>query len=500
MSESKPKKIYKSTDPLDKRTKWTYSLGATGRDMAYALVSMYLLIYIQYTMTLTTAQYATISGCIVVCLIWDAINDPMMGLIIENAHFKSGKYRPWILAGMLANVVVILCLFTLRPSGWAFVGFFCVFYCLWGMTFTMNDISYWGLLPSLTSNTKERNTLTSIMSIFCSIGQFLVAGLVPSFVVGQGVTRYRICALIVCLFFCGCQLLTYFGVRERERDDDKEKVTLKKMFHIIGRNDQLMAIGISCLLFNICNGLLIIFGTNFFYFEFGYQTGANLIFLFTVMYGLGTLASQALYAPLAGKFGRKAIIRVMTVCIIIGYLLFLGVGYVPFLPKNFILLDVIGFLIFFCQGLYNVNVVVMLNNTIEYDEYKNHERHDSVVAAVRSFCVKLSSAINQGANALVLIISGIYAASQSIADLEVQSGAGKITAEEVLTGADQFISQVGSGQLFALRLGIVIIPIITIILSSVIIGKKYKIDEKMYGEIVDELAKRNETAKEAKQI
>lgn len=84
---------------LDKRTKWTYCIGATGRDMAYALVSMFLLTYIQYTMKLTVAQYAAISAIMVVCLLWDAINDPMMGIIIENSHLKAGKFKPWIFMG-----------------------------------------------------------------------------------------------------------------------------------------------------------------------------------------------------------------------------------------------------------------------------------------------------------------------------------------------------------------------------------------------------------------
>ena len=79
---------------LDKRTKWSYCIGATGRDMAYALVSMFLLTYIQYTMKLTVAQYAVISAIMVVCLLWDAINDPMMGIIIENSHLKAGKFKP----------------------------------------------------------------------------------------------------------------------------------------------------------------------------------------------------------------------------------------------------------------------------------------------------------------------------------------------------------------------------------------------------------------------
>jgi len=144
---------------LDNKTKWSYCVGATGRDMAYTLVSMFLLTYIQYTMQLTVAQYATISVIVVLCLIWDGFNDPMMGIIIENAHLKSGKFKPWILMGVILNAIDIICIFTLRPRGWAFVVFFGIAYLLWGMTFTMNDIAYWGLLPALSSDPKERNML-----------------------------------------------------------------------------------------------------------------------------------------------------------------------------------------------------------------------------------------------------------------------------------------------------------------------------------------------------
>ena len=62
-------------EKLDARTKWSYCIGATGRDAAYALVSMYLILYVQYTMNLTSAQFAVISAAMVVCMIWDAVND-----------------------------------------------------------------------------------------------------------------------------------------------------------------------------------------------------------------------------------------------------------------------------------------------------------------------------------------------------------------------------------------------------------------------------------------
>lgn len=477
-------------EKLDKRTKWSYCIGATGRDMAYALVSMFLLNYIQYTMKLTVAQYATISAIVVVCLFWDAFNDPMMGIIIENAHLKSGKFRPWILIGVILNCLVIIALFTVRPEGWGFVVFFGIGYLLWGMTYTMNDISYWGLLPSLTSDPKERNVLVTIQGIFICIGQFSVAGLLPDMVAGQAVMAYRIAAIVISGFFLGFQLLTFFGVKEKKREENKEVLSLKDMFKIFLRNDQLIAIGIACLLFQVGNGLLIMIGMNFFYFEFGYSIGGNLVFMFTVMYGLGTLISEASFSAIASKFSRKQIITFSTLFTLIGYLMFMGIGYV--LPKNIALINVIGFIIFFSQGAFNMTMIVMLNNTIEYDEVKYNERHDSIISAVRSFATKLASAIDQGAVALILIVSGIYTISQNISSLEIEAGSGNISSAEVVTQADGFIALATSGQRLIMRLGIVAVPVISILVAYLIISKKYIIDEKKYDELLTELQSRKQ--------
>ena len=472
-------------EKLDKRTKWTYCIGATGRDMAYTLVSMFLLTYIQYTMKLTVAQYATISAIVVVCLLWDAINDPLMGIIIENAKLKSGKFKPWILLGAILNSLVIIGLFTIRPEGWGFVFFFGVGYLLWGMTYTMNDISYWGMLPSLTSNPKERNVLVTIQGIFICIGQFSVAGLLPDMVAGNAVKAYRIAAIIIASCFLGFQLLTVFGVKERERKQNAETLSLKDMFKIFLRNDQLIAGGVSHLLFQVGNGLLIMIGMNFFYFEFGYSKGGELVFLFTVMYGLGTLISEASYAGIASKLSRKKILSISTALIVLGYLALMSVGFV--LPKNVIIINIIGFIIFFAQGAFNMTMIVMLNNTIEYDEAKFNERHDSIISAVRSFATKLASAIDQGAVALILIISGIYAISQNISDLEIKAATNVISKAEVITQADSFIETATAMQRLTLRLGIVMVPIIAIGVAFLILKKKYVIDEKMYDELVKEI-------------
>ncbi len=479
-------------EKLDGRTKWSYSIGATGRDAAYALVSMYLMSYIQYTMNLTVSQFAVIGAIVVICMVWDAINDPLMGIIIENCHLKMGKYRPWILAGSILNAIIIVLMFTVRPSGWGFVGFFGLSYLCWGMTYTMNDIAYWGMLPSLTSDAKERNNLVTLMGIFICVGQFTVAGIVPEVIAGNAVGAYRLVALIVALAFIAFQTLTVIGVKEKHHaaEENVDHLGLGDMFRILLRNDQLIPAGISSLLFNVGNGLLIMFGINFFYFEFGYSRGGDMVFLFTVMYGVGTLLSECAFPLLTKLFKRKSLLTFFSIFPCVCYLLLLLTGYVPFLPKNPILINLLGFLIFFSQGVLNMLIIVMLNNTIEYDEYKFNERHDSIISTVRSFSAKLSGAINQGIVNLTLILSGIYAISQNISRLEVDAAEGLVAKESVLAQADAFIASAGKNQLFILRLGITLFPVLALLICFVILAKKYKIDEEEYERIVGEIKKR----------
>ncbi len=473
---------------LDKRTKWSYCIGATGRDAAYTLVSMFILTYIQYTMKLKIIQFTVISVAMVVCMVWDAVNDLMMSTIIENSRYKAGKYRPFIIVGAILNSIVIAVMFTVRPTGWAFVIFFCITYLLWGMTYTINDIAYWGMLPSLSSDPKERDSLVTLMGIFVCVGQFLVAGIVPMVIAGNAVFAFRVTGLIVALGFLLFQTLTFLGVTEKERKEASEEINFKVMFNILKRNDQLLNSGIAYVLFCVGQQLLLLLAVNFFYFEFGYSKSGDLVTLFTVMYGLGTLAAQFAYPAFSGKLTRDRLFGVCMIVLIVSYLVLLGFGYV--LPRNTVLLMITGFVIFFCQGLINLAMVVMINNTIEYDEYRFGERHDSIISAIRSFASKFSGALNQGAASLILIISEIYAVSQNISDLEVKVGSGEMVRDEALARADEIIATVGTGQTLMLRIGMVAIPLLVMITARVIIKKGYKIDEKEYDRMVLEIAKR----------
>lgn len=447
--------------------------------MQFILVAMFVLPYIQYTMNLTVAQFTAVSSIMIFARIWDAVNDPMMGMIIENSRLKGGKFRPWILIGGITNFISTILLFTIRPEGWEFVIFFGIFYITWGMTFTMNDISYWSLLPNLSRNNKERNELTNLVLIFASIGQFLAGGLIPVLVTGNAVFMYKLLGISISSIFLLFTLLTFLGVRENPSNDvHQEKVTLKKMYQILFKNDQLITVSIVILLHTIATELFLAFGINFFYFEFGY--GGIQITIFTVFFALGTLGALLLFPLLTKRYKRMEIIGIGTIVATLGYIVFLSLGYI--IPMTETVLYGSAFLIFFGQNLFFVALVVMTANVVEYNELQTGDRNESIIFSVRPFMTKLGAALQQGIATFVLVVSGVFVYSQKIAELEIQKGQGLI--DDISEKATVILSGATPEMLLMLRIGMGLVPMISMLIAYFIIKNKYKITEEKYDEIL----------------
>ena len=182
-----------------KKNKWFFATGAIGRDMCYALVSGYFFMYVQFGLTLTVAQFATLSILIgVLGRIWDGINDPLMGTIIDGANFKWGKFKPWIFFGSILTGIFLLVMFNVRPFGnqeiygWIYVGIMVVVYLLWEAAFTMNDIGYWGAIPSLSPERSRRDELTSMVIFFAGVGGGAIGLFAGAFTQGNVLTSYTI--------------------------------------------------------------------------------------------------------------------------------------------------------------------------------------------------------------------------------------------------------------------------------------------------------------------
>ena len=485
-----------------KRSKWSYAIGCTGRDMCYTLVSMYLLIYIQYSGLLNEAQFLVLTGIIVLCRVWDAVNDPMMGTIISNTKTRLGKYRPWVLIGCLSNAIFLILLFTLRfDNGWVNVAVLGVTYLLWGMTFTMNDVSYWSLLPALSEDKEDRDKLTSMVAVFASVGAFAAGGLVPTFTTGNAIEGYKVFGITFAVIFVICQLLVFFFTHDNKYDkfmiskeeleaEPKEKaITIKDMVKILIRNKQLLVMAVVVLLYTTASGFLIAFGQNFFYFKFGFD--GNLVFIFTVIYAAGTLVSQAIFPMLTKKFNRNQIVKASILITVIGYLLFFLIANLPISSSIcFILLCVFGIFVFGGQGVFYMVMLIMLTNTIEYDEWQTGERNEAVTFSVRPFMVKLSGAIQAGIVSVALVACGLYAITQQIGDLEVDKNLGNITQTDLTTQANNLLSTANDLQIFGLSAAMTIIPIILFVATYFIIKKKYIIDEALYDTMTKEIEER----------
>ena len=489
-----------------KRSKWSYAIGCTGRDMCYTLVSMFLLMYIQYSglldKELYKEQFAVLTAIIVGCRVWDAVNDPMMGTIISNTKTRLGKYRPWVLIGCLSNAIFLVLLFTLRfDSGWVNVAVLGVIYLLWGMTFTMNDVSYWSLLPALSEGKEDRDKLTSMVAVFASIGAFVAGGLVPMFTTNNVIDGYKIFAITFASIFVVCQLIVFFLTHDNKYDkfilskeelaeEPKEKtVTLKDMVKILFRNKQLLVMAVIVLLYTTASGFLIAFGQNFFYFKFGYDGG--LVTLFTVVYAIGTLVPQFLFPTLTKKFNRKQIVNTSILITIIGYAAFFAIANLSMdSTLCFILLCVFGILVFGGQGVFYMAMLIMLTNTIEYDEWKTGERNEAVTFSVRPFMVKLSGAIQAGIVTAALSICGLLTYTNDVGDLEVQKGQGVY--EDITDMATEILNKASDLQKFGLSIAMTLVPILMFIATYFIIKKKYIIDEDLYEKMTKEIALRKE--------
>ncbi len=521
-------------DKVPKKTKWIYSVSAVGRDASYALVSLFLLTFIQFSGVLTpagstidageyAAMFAVISALVIGYRIFDALNDPFMGVLIEKVHSKFGKYKPWILIGCLTNSLVVFCLFCVPQwipalQGWGYVGWFACFYLLWGLTFTMNDVAYWAMLPSLTSDEKERTSVTTLMQIFCSVGQFAVAGLTPILSGTFGYQKtYTWVTLLVIAAFMILQIVLFFFTKEHTRDVEAEKThkppQFKDMFSILKHNDQARWSTIIILIYYIASGILNALGVNYFYFAVNFTSGSAAMTYFTIVYGLGVIISTFLFPTLSKKFTRAQLLRFCIILTTIGYCAFfiygLPIGNGNYLSANplnsdgslnilyLIPLILIGLCIFFAQGLIGLILVMQNANTIEYNEWKFKERKESVIFSLRSLNAKLSSAVQQAVLYIFLASASLMGVVSQLSTYQQQLAMGTITSEVANSSSNAFISSnVEMWQVIVYKIGVCIVPVILLIVAYILIKKFYKIDEKMYNNMVKEINERKETAKQ----
>ncbi len=485
-----------SDDKVSLRTRLSYGIGTIGRDAAYTLVSSYLITYLTFGVA-GFADNAWLLGAVgiimLVARIWDAVNDPVMGSIIDNTRSRFGKFKPFIIAGALTNCVITVLMFsgvfsTANPV--LFLVMFAVSLLLWDVTYTMNDIAYWGMLPSLTINPKEREKVTSLARIGASVGLFAVTALVPMLTPADINGRYRLIAIVCAALFIACQVLVLVGVQEKKNavTTAQSGAKLRDIFKVIGKNDQLLAIAVTLLLFSIGYYITTGFGTYFFWFDYGNYGGMEFTF-FALTIGVTQILVMAIFPLLRKKFSRRQLFTVALCIVVAGYLGFMATGYLW--PMSLPVLMAVGFVLFGGQAIIQMLQYVLLADTVEYGQWKLGTRNESVVFSVRPFIDKLSAAIQSGVIALTLIVSGLNGAAGEISALQNDPN----LAESVrLAEGNAIVANIDPASTFIMRLFMLALPLVCIAASYVVYRLKYKLTEQKYGEIIAELEAKGTSA------
>jgi melibiose permease/lactose/raffinose/galactose permease len=446
---------------ISKRNRWTFGLGTIGRDMVYSLISMYLIFYLTDVIALSTGTLWFVAGIILIARVYDAANDPVMGFIVDNTRSRWGKFKPWIAIGAALSAVFTVLLFTdFGLEGGAFIGVFAVFYLMWGMSYTANDISYWSLLPALSFDQKEREKIGAIARICANVGLFfVVAGIVPlTALLGEKLgslqKAYFIFAFAAASLMVTGQCITLFGVKESGLVVDKGQSTpLRELFRIIIKNDQLFFTAVAMSLFMIGYTTTTSFGLYFFKYAYG-DEGMYAIFAFVL--GVSQITALAIFPLFSKRFERKTLYTAAIVLIVTGYIIFF------FAPTSTMLfIGAAGILLFTGQSFVQLLMLMFLADSVDYGHWKLGKRNDSITFSLQPFINKMGGAIASGVVSVVIIVSGI---------------------KEAETAAD--VSATG---LLLMKIAMLVFPPLCIAASYIIYRKKYKIDSKFYEQILSDL-------------
>ena len=376
---------------LTSREKYSYGIGAYGKDLACGIVYTFLMIYFTDVVGINPAFVGTL---FLMARLWDAINDPIMGMIVDNTRSRFGKFRPWIFIGTILNSVVLFLLFR-KPDleGTSLYLYYSVMYILWGMTYTIMDIPYWSMIPTLATTKEDREKISVVPRIFASLGGLTVTtfgiALVNKLGNGNQIKGFEYFALGIVIIFIISTIVTCINVKEKTQVQvNNEKVNIKQAFNILKQNDQLLVfIGI-VLAYNLA--MQLAGGAAIYYFK--YVAGKESLFSLYSFFKVAEIGGLMLFPVVTRKIGRQQVFRMATILPMFGLITLFISGLIA--PQSILFISVSAVLLNLGSGFLLGSTTVMLADIVDYGEYKLGSRNESIIFSAQTLLVKLASALS----------------------------------------------------------------------------------------------------------
>ena len=446
----------------EQRNHICFGLGTVGRDMFYAFEANTLLYFLSDVLSLPVWVFAAASMILSVMRIFDALNDPITGLVIDNIRSPWGKFKPAILVGGILSAFFSLILFSGIGEGWTFVIIFAVAYLLWDITYGVNDIGYWTLLPVLSSDQKQREKTGAFARICANIGMYIVmvAWQPVTSALGNTPKVWLGCAAVIAVVYLLGLLFPLLGIREkRVAAEQQESTTVGQMIRALVKNDQLMWTTLAMALFMVGYCTTVNFAIYYMKYIFGNE---GMYVVLVAVVGVAQLGTLSIYPAVARRMNRRQMYTMGTVLVLLGYAVFF------FAEVSILLIAGGAVLVFVGQAFIQTLMLMFLADTVEYGHWKLGKRNEAVTFSVQPLINKIGGALATGIVSLTLILSGI----------KVDGGT---------------VDAIGADGKLIVKIAMFAIPLLMIVAGYIVYLKKYKISEEYYAGILRDLEAR-ETA------
>ena len=452
----------------------SYAFGAFGHDIFYATLSTYFITFITSHLFNTgdaaqnNRMVLYITQIIAGLRIVELIIDPFIGNMIDNTKTRWGKFKPWVVAGGTISSLALLILFTdmgglNKTNPVLYLIIFAFIYITMDIFYSFKDIGFWSMVPALSFSSEEREKTATFARIGSTIGANIVSVVIMPIVLffslhrngGAGDNRgWFWFAFIVALLGVLTVLAVAFGTHEIESDLRKntEKTGFKDVLKVLTKNDQLMAIALSYVLYT--TGISILNASELYYFTYIMGHAAQFSILGTINTVVGLL-SVSLFPQLAGKLNRR---NLFFACIAV---MLCGIGLFSVAGTSLALVLLAAELFFIPQPLVFLVVLMIITDCVEYGQWKLGHRDEALTLSVRPLLDKFGGAISN------LVI-----------------GAAAVAAGMTTGATADSITKAG---IISFKLHVFALPFALIILSSLVFFFRVKLTEEKHAEIVEEL-------------
>ena len=459
------------------KSRLSYSAGAFGNDVFYATLSTYFIMFVTTHLFNTgdpkqNSHYVLlITNIISILRILEVFIDPLIGNMIDNTNTKYGKFKPWVVGGGIISSIALLLLFTdlgglNKTNPFLYLVLFGIIYLVMDVFYSIKDIGFWSMIPALSLDSHEREKMATFARIGSTIGANIVGVAIMPIVLFFSMTNssgsgdksgWFWFAFIVALIGVITSIAVGIGTREVESKirDNNEKTSLKQVFKVLGKNDQLMWLSLGYWFYGL--GINTLNALQLYYFTFILGDSGK----YSILYGLNTvvgLVSVSLFPSLAGKFNRK---RLFYGCIAV---MLGGIGIFSIAGTSLPMILTAAELFFIPQPLVFLVVFMIISDSVEYGQWKLGHRDESLTLSVRPLVDKLGGAMSNWLVSTIAVAAGMT------------------------TGASA--STITTHQQFIFKLGMFAFPAATMLIGAFIIARTITLTEARHAKIVEELEHR----------